>query len=56
VAGRSDRYRPQLAASLDNLGILVSALGRPADALLVTQEAVTIRWELPPPAPTSLPP
>jgi tetratricopeptide (TPR) repeat protein len=41
-----DRYRPHLAASLSNLGVRFSELGRPAEALPVTQEAVTIRREL----------
>jgi len=40
------RYRPDLAASLSNLGVQFSALGRLADALAVTEEAVAIRREL----------
>src|SRR6266542_1247072 len=41
-----DRYRPDLAASLSNLGASYSELGRPADALPAEQEAVAIRREL----------
>ncbi len=41
-----DRYRPDLARSLDNLGVRFSALGRPAEALPPAQEAVTIHREL----------
>ena len=46
AAAYPDRYRPDLASSLSNLGVLFSALGRPAEALPVTQEAVEIRREL----------
>ena len=46
AAANPDRYRPDLAQSLDNLGIRFSELGRPADALPVTEEAVAIRREL----------
>ena len=38
--------RPDLAHALQNLGVRFSALGRPADALPVEQEAVTILREL----------
>jgi hypothetical protein len=41
-----DRYRPDLAQSLNNLAVMFSALGRPADVLLVTEEAVALRREL----------
>ena len=41
-----DRYRPDLAASLSNLGVWFFELGRPAEALLPTEEAVAIRREL----------
>ena len=46
AAAYPDRYRPDLATSLTNLGIRFSELGRPAEALPVTQEAVAIRREL----------
>ena len=46
AAANPDRYRPDLAGSLNNLGIRFSELGRPADALPVTEEAVTIRRDL----------
>ena len=46
AAAYPDRYRPDLARSLSNLGIPFSELGRPAEALPVTQEAVAIRREL----------
>ena len=41
-----DRYRPDLAGSLSNLGVTYSELGRLADALPVTEEAVAINREL----------
>ncbi|WP_146778811.1 tetratricopeptide repeat protein [Actinomadura craniellae] len=41
-----DRYRPDLAGSLHNLGVVFSELGRSAEALSVTEEAVEIRREL----------
>ena len=41
-----DRYRPDLAASLNNLGNRFSDLGRPHNALTATQEAVTSYREL----------
>ena len=40
AAASPDRYRPGLAASLANLGIRLAELGRRADALPVTKEAV----------------
>ena len=46
AAAYPDRYRPDLADSLNNLGVRLSELGRPADALLAEQEAVRIRREL----------
>ena len=46
AAASPDRYRPDLATSLSNLGIRFSELGRPAEALPVTEEAVTIYREL----------
>ena len=46
AAASPDRYRPDLAVSLTNLGVRLSELGRPADALPVTEEAVAIRREL----------
>jgi hypothetical protein len=36
------RYRPDLATSLTNLGIRFSALGRPAQALSASEEAVAM--------------
>jgi predicted Zn-dependent protease with MMP-like domain/tetratricopeptide (TPR) repeat protein len=41
-----DRYRPELAAALSDLGDRFRELGRPADAFPVTEEAVAIRREL----------
>ncbi len=46
AAALPDRYRPDLAASLSNLGVCYAELGRPAEALPPAQEAVTIRREL----------
>ena len=46
AAANPARYRPDLAASLSNLGVRFSELGRPADALPVTEEAVAIRRDL----------
>ena len=40
AAASPDRYRPDLATSLSNLGVRFSELGRPADALPVAEEAV----------------
>src|ERR1035441_8772829 len=42
----ASRVRPDLARSLDNLGVRFSALGRPAEALPVTEEAVALYREL----------
>jgi Tetratricopeptide repeat len=47
-----DRYRPDLAAALDNLGVRFSELGRPADALPVIEEAVASYRELAAATPT----
>jgi hypothetical protein len=41
-----DWHRPDLVRSLTNLGIWLSTLGRPAQALPVTEEAVAIYREL----------
>jgi Tetratricopeptide repeat len=41
-----DRYRPDLATSLSNLGATFSELRRPAEALSAEQEALAIRREL----------
>ena len=41
-----DRYRPELAGALVNLGIFYARMDRAGDALLVTQEAVGVRREL----------
>ena len=46
AAASPDRYRPDLARSLNNLRILLSKLGRPAEALPVTEEAVATYREL----------
>lgn len=46
VAARPGRYKPDLADSLLNLGVIFSGLGRPADALHAEDEAVGIRREL----------
>ena len=46
AAASPDRYRPDLARSLSNLGIRFSELGRPAEALPATEEAVTMYREL----------
>ena len=49
AAASPDRYRPDLARSLSNLGVAFSELGRPQEALPVTEEAVaTYRWSWPP--------
>ena len=40
AAAYPDRYRPDLARSLTNLGVRFSELGRPAEALPADQEAV----------------
>jgi hypothetical protein len=39
---RPDAFLPDLATSLNNLGFMLSELGRREDALAATQEAVTI--------------
>ena len=41
-----DRYRPDLAQSLNDLGAVLWELGRRSEALPVTEEAVAIRREL----------
>ena len=41
-----DRYHSSLARSLSNLGASSFALGRPADALPVTEEAIAVYREL----------
>jgi tetratricopeptide (TPR) repeat protein len=46
AAASPDRYRPDLANSLDNLGIRFWELGRPALALPVSQEAAAMFREL----------
>jgi hypothetical protein len=43
AAANPDRYRPDLAASLDNLGVMFSELGRPADAEAAQREAQAIQ-------------
>jgi hypothetical protein len=46
AAADPDRYRPDLAASLNSLGAQLFALDRPADAVPVTREAVALYREL----------
>ena len=46
AAALPDRYRLGLARSLLNLGITLTDLGHPANALPVQQEAVTILRDL----------
>jgi tetratricopeptide (TPR) repeat protein len=46
AAASPDRYRPDLARTLDNLGVWFFELGRPAEALPASEEAVAIRREL----------
>ncbi|MFB4298263.1 tetratricopeptide repeat protein, partial [Actinomadura sp. NTSP31] len=41
-----ERYLPDLATSLTNLGVTLSELGRLDEALPVTEEAVRIRRQL----------
>ena len=41
-----DRFLPDLAGSLNNLGVILSELGRYAEALEATEEAVAIRRQL----------
>ena len=43
AAASPDRYRPDLAAALNDLGVTLSELGRPADALPVTRGGATYR-------------
>jgi Tetratricopeptide repeat len=43
AAASPDRYRPDLAHSLDNLGIRFSQLGRPAEAAAAHDEAMKTR-------------
>jgi hypothetical protein len=43
AAANPDRYRPDLAASLDNLGISFSELGRLAEAGAAHDEAMKTR-------------
>jgi tetratricopeptide (TPR) repeat protein len=46
AAADPDRYRPGLAAALDNLGIRLFALNRPDEAVPVAEEAVALYREL----------
>jgi tetratricopeptide (TPR) repeat protein len=46
IAVGPDRYRPALATALSNLGNWYSEVGRPAEALPITQEAVAVYREL----------
>ena len=46
AAAQSDAFRPHLAASLNDLAIRLSALGRREPALTAAEEAVTIRRDL----------
>jgi tetratricopeptide (TPR) repeat protein len=46
AAANPHRYRRDLAASLDNLGIWFSKLGRPDEALPAAEEAVAAYQEL----------
>jgi tetratricopeptide (TPR) repeat protein len=46
AAASPDRYRPDLAAALNNLSVRFSELGRPAEALPAIEETVTIHREL----------
>jgi len=45
-ASRPDAFRPDLAGSLDNMGIPLDALGKREAALAATEEAVAIYREL----------
>ncbi len=56
AAASPDRYRPDLARSLNSLGVSFWELGRPAGALPVTEEAVAIFRALAGRQPGSLPP
>ena len=46
AAARPDAFLPDLASSLNNLGIRLSDLGRREEALAASQEAVDIRRQL----------
>jgi tetratricopeptide (TPR) repeat protein len=46
AAARPDAFLPDLASSLNNLGIRLSALGRREEALAATAEAVELRRTL----------
>src|SRR5262249_44578794 len=46
LAEADDRFRPDLARSLGNLGVRYGQVGRPADAISVVEESVAIRREL----------
>ena len=46
AAAYPERYRPDLAAQLSNRGARLSALGRSAEALPATEEAVAMSREL----------
>jgi tetratricopeptide (TPR) repeat protein len=46
AAARPDAFRPDLAASLNNLSLRLADAGRREQALAAIQEAVTIRREL----------
>ena len=43
AAASPDRYRPDLATSLTNLGVTFSKLGRDAEAAAASDEAVKTR-------------
>jgi hypothetical protein len=43
AAASPDRYRPDLAQSLDNLGLLLSKLGRQTEAAATHDEAMKAR-------------
>ena len=46
AAARPDAFRPGLATSLNNLAVLLAAMGRAEEALDAIQEAADIRREL----------
>ena len=46
AAQQPDAFLPDLAMSLNNLGAMLSALGRQEEALAAAQEAVNIRRRL----------
>ena len=52
AAAYPDRYRPDLAISLSNLGAQFSELDRPAEALPVTRRRWRSGGSWPPPTPT----